>query len=172
MTIRAALAVSLSLLCITSNAEVFKCSGPNGPLLRNEPCQSDERTISVDGVPWKKIAAEAERKRILEAEAKQEAENRASAEAYKKARQQEAANQWDAEQARKKPPTASQKLEQTYRELPSSTRDYNPHTTEPCRGFVAEIRRLEQSPDFDRNRATRIELDNVMRLAMRLKCHF
>ena len=172
MTIRLALAVSLSLLCNTSNAEVFKCSGPNGSLLRNEPCQSDERTISVDGVPWKRIAAEAERKRILEAEAKQEAENRASAEAFKKAHQQEAANQWYAEHARNSPPNASEKLEQTYRDLPSSTRDYNPHTTEPCRGLVAEIRRLEKSPDFDRNRAIRIDLDNVMRVAMRRKCHF
>ena len=79
MPIRFALAVSLSLLCITGDAEVFKCSVPNGPILRNEPCQSGEKTISVDGVPWKKIAAEAERKRILEEEAKQEAENRASA---------------------------------------------------------------------------------------------
>ncbi len=146
MAIRLVLATLLSLLSITCGAEVFKCNGPNGPILRNEPCQSGEKTISVDGVPWKKIAAEAERKRILEEEAKQAAEDRAAA----VARHANGGNQW----------------------YQNSSRDYNPHTTEPCRGIVAEIRRLEQSPDFDRNRITRIELDNVMRLAMRLKCHF
>lgn len=169
MALRYQLAAFFWLLSATCNAEVFKCSGPNGSLLRNEPCLSDERTISVDGVPWKKIAAEAERRRILEEEAKQEEANRISAEAYKtRAYEREYQNRPKANGVS----APSQRLEQIYRDLPASTRNYNPNTTEPCHGIVAEIRRLEKLPDFDRSMAIQRQWSNAANLAMRLKCEF
>lgn len=51
------LSATMVMLCFhgTCYAEMYKCQGRGGAVLRSYPCNTDEQTVSIDGVPRSEI---------------------------------------------------------------------------------------------------------------------
>lgn len=69
MKIRRAFFIAIVLFSPLVIAEMYKCGRTDGSaVLRNLPCNSDERTISIDGVPYAAIQRRAQENQRIEAE--------------------------------------------------------------------------------------------------------
>jgi hypothetical protein len=69
MKIRRAFFIAIVLFSPLVIAEMYKCGRTDGSAaLRNLPCNSDERTISIDGVPYAAIQRRAQENQRIEAE--------------------------------------------------------------------------------------------------------
>lgn len=154
--------VALLLVSPMCHAEVYKCQGPNGIGFRNTPCPTNQKTVSIDGLTPAEIdrnAAEVEKLR------QQEDENRKL--------RQEQRNMIERDRAKREvKPSTEKSMEQTYRDLPTSTRYHNPNATGPCRNIVDDIRRLENDPGWIGNPSIQRQWNVQAKAAMALGCDF